>query len=41
MLKYQVLTFLTEKKNLIPHDMRKHKSVIIKQNVKTAWLKNQ
>ena len=32
---------LTVKKiNLFPHEMRKHKSVIIKQKLKAAWLKN-
>ena len=42
MLKYQVLIFFNcEKINLFPHYMRKHKSVIIKQKVKAAWLKNQ
>ena len=36
-----MLLFNCEKINLFPHDMRKHKSVIIKQKVKEAWLKNQ
>ena len=32
--------FNCEKINLFPHEMRKHKSVIIKQKLKAAWLKN-